>query len=77
VLLFVVSTSTLTTERTLRATLAAYNAAAAGGARDPLTNKTFFNNAPFRVDGGPGGGFFAGRVTPVVHYTMVGGLYSC
>ena len=38
--------------------------------RDPLTNKTHFANAPFDADfGGP---FYAGRVTPVVHYTMGG-----
>lgn len=67
-------------EQTLRSTLAEYNAAAASGGRDPLTNKTYFNNAPFSFSsgaeggggGGPSGGFYAGRVTPVVHYTMGG-----
>jgi succinate dehydrogenase/fumarate reductase flavoprotein subunit len=77
-----------TLEAALRDTLNAYDRAAAeaeraakaaggdgsaGGQaafRDPLTNKTHFANAPFDADfGGP---FYAGRVTPVVHYTMGG-----
>ena len=59
-----------TVEAALRDTLLRYDDAAASGAPDPLTNKTFFNNAPFDPEfAGP---FYAGRVTPVVHYTMGG-----
>ena len=57
------------TVATVRATLAAYDAVAKSGGPDPETNKTFFHNAPFLV---PSGKFYAGRVTPVVHYTMGG-----
>ena len=51
---------------TLRATLAEYDAAAAEG-RDEFGKETF-NAVPF-AEPGP---FFAGTVTPVLHYTMGG-----
>jgi len=54
------------TEAVLRATLEGYNANAVVG-RD-VFNKTFFANVPFDLSGP----FYAGRVTPVVHYTMGG-----
>ena len=54
------------TEAVLRATLEEYNANAVDG-RD-VFNKTFFANVPFDLSGP----FYAGRVTPVVHYTMGG-----
>ena len=53
-------------ELVLSSTLQRYNADAQNG-RDAF-NKTFFPNAPFDVSGP----FYAGRVTPVVHYTMGG-----
>ena len=51
---------------TLKNTLVTYNQDAERG-RD-IFNKTFFANAPFDLDGP----YYAGRVTPVVHYTMGG-----
>ena len=54
------------TEEQLRTSLERYNADAEAG-RDAF-NKTFFANAPFDISGP----FYAGRVTPVVHYTMGG-----
>lgn len=53
-------------EATLRLTLERYNNDAKSGA--DAFNKTFFGNAPFDISGP----FYAGRVTPVVHYTMGG-----
>ena len=55
-----------TTESQLRATLEQYNDQANAGLDE--FNKTYFANAPFKVSGP----FYAGRVTPVVHYTMGG-----
>lgn len=57
------------TASTVLNTLKEYDAVAKSGGPDPETNKTFFHNAPFLV---PSGKFYAGRVTPVVHYTMGG-----
>ena len=54
------------TEEVIRTSLEKYNADAESG-RDAF-NKTFFANVPFDTSGP----FFAGRVTPVVHYTMGG-----
>ena len=53
---------------TVRTTLGAYDETARLGGPDPATNKTFFHNAPFSGSNK----FYAGRVTPVVHYTMGG-----
>ena len=49
----------------------AQNATPSPNPADPTRRqgKTFFHNAPFLV---PSGKFYAGRVTPVVHYTMGG-----
>jgi succinate dehydrogenase/fumarate reductase flavoprotein subunit len=56
------------TAATVRTTLAGYDETAGLGGPDPATNKTFFHNAPFSGSNK----FYAGRVTPVVHYTMGG-----
>jgi succinate dehydrogenase/fumarate reductase flavoprotein subunit len=56
------------TAATVRTTLAGYDETARLGGPDPATNKTFFHNAPFSGSNK----FYAGRVTPVVHYTMGG-----
>ena len=54
-------------EAELRATLQAYDAAAASGGDE--FGKSSFHNAPF----GGGGVYYAGRIVPVLHYCM-GGL---
>merc|ERR1719284_2019763 len=50
----------------LRRTLEAYDAAAASGGDE--FGKSSFHNAPF----GGGGTYYAGRIVPVLHYTMGG-----
>merc|ERR1719163_1746433 len=53
----------------LKASLDAYNAAAASGKECPLTGKIHYHNTPLEMDED----YYVGVITPVVHYTM-GGL---
>lgn len=53
----------------LKASLDAYNAAAASGKECPLTGKIHYHNTPLEMDED----YYVGIITPVVHYTM-GGL---